>query len=206
MRSRRIAGAVLLALSLTSVLQTAREVWDAFHPQWTVDPRSGSEFRFAGRTISVERPEPPNPAAGRLVLQERVRIDGVDVGAPTGLRMARWRLVGEMRSPHWFSAAVITDREGRDSSLWLVRRLQAADTVPPRFEVIVVDTSGRHAVHTYSQRALRRDERLHNLTYLVAERLRPDHPLSVTAFVWFPYLVLLFPIGTGIAGAWMLRR
>ena len=203
---RRAIGGVLLLLSVAAVVQTAREVWQGLGSDWTESPLSGNEFAFAGRTITIVKPTKDSAASkGALVKQELVFIDGVEVGAATNGRMSTWPFIGSRRSPHWFDAVKFVDRAARDSSLWMARRLQVADTVPPRFEIITLDATGRYSVQTRSQTELRGDYRLSSVTGLVGEDPSWEFPLSVVNFVWFPYLWLVFPIGTSLLGVILLR-
>lgn len=206
MRIRGVVGVVLLSLSSLAVVQTAREAWQELGTPWTSTPMSDTAFTFSGRSIVIKRPPRvdagPRPA---LVPQERVLIDGVAVGAATGLRMATWPYQGDRRSPHWLDAEKFVHRAGRDSSVWLARRLQVADSVPPRFEIIAVEANGQTSVHVYGQSEVRGEYRRGTVTALIAEDPRPEFPFSVVGLLWVPYLLLVFPIGTGIVGVVLLR-
>lgn len=206
MSVRRAVGVALLSLSLVAVVQTAREVWQGVGSGWTESPVVDTAFTFAGRTITILKPPRSDGGPTRAwVPQERVRIDGVDIGAATGLRMATWPYQVDRRSPHWFDAVTFVDRAGRDSSLWMARRLQAADTVRPRFEIITVDATGNYTVQVRTQEEVRGEYRLGTVTALVGENSRPEFPLSVVNLLWLPYLLLVFPIGTGIVGVLLFR-
>ena len=206
MRFRSAVGFVLFVPSVVAVVQTAREVLQSFGSSWTESPMVSNAFTFAGRAITIVKPT--IAAVGvksPWVQQERVRIDGIDVGEATDRRMSTWPFQADRRSPHWFDAVKFVDRAGRDSSLWIARRLQVADTVRPRFEIITIDAAGQHHVQMRAQNELRGEFRLRAVTALVAEDPRPEFPLSVVDFIWFPYLWLAFPIGTGLLGVLLLR-
>ena len=207
MSVRRASGAILVLVSLASVVQTAREVSQGLGSGWAESPVVDTAFTFAGRTITILKPPRSDGGPPRAqVQQERVRIDGVDIGAVTELRMATWRYQGDRRSPHWFDAVKFMDHAGRDSSLWIARRLQATDTVPPRFEIITVDATGQLHVALHSQAEVRDDYRLGTVTALVAEDSRPEFPLSVVPLLWGSYLFVVLPLVTGLLGLALLRR
>lgn len=128
----------------------ARVLWRSLDSSWMESPLAGNAFTFAGRTITVVKPT--LAAKSPRVQQERVRIDGVDVGEATDLRMSTWALQANRRSPHWFDAVSFVDRAARDSSLWIARRLQIADTVCPRFEIITIDAAGEYHVQLRTQK------------------------------------------------------
>ena len=205
MTARRVAGIILLSLSLFSVVQTIQEVWQSYNSEWTESPIRDNEFRFAGRTISIEKPPYSSSSNDQRVQQERIRIDGMEVGAATGLRMSRWRLPSGIRSPHWLTVMAFVDRARGDSSLWIARRLQAADSVPQRFEIITIDATGEYRVQMHTQDELRRDYRLNAVTGLVGESPFPEFWLSIVNFAMVPWLLLIFPIGTGVLGVALLR-
>ena len=207
MHIRRFVGVVLLSLSSLAVVQTAREAWQELGTPWTWTPISDTAFTFAGHSIVIEKPPRADAGPRRAwVPQEQVRIDGVAVGAATGLRMATWPYQVDRRSPHWFDAIKFVDRAGRDSSVWLARRLQVADSVPPRFEIITVDAQGHSTVQVHPQSEVRGEYRRGTVTALIAEDPSQEFPLSVVGLLWVPYLLLVFPIGTGVLGVVLLRR
>ena len=208
--SRGAAGIALLAVSLLSLVQTGREVYQSTGTNWTESPWAGDEFRFAGRIIKVIRPpRRPGAAETALVPQERVLIDGVPVGDTAGLRMASWPF-DHRRSPHWFDAITFINHAGTDSSFWIGRRLQLADTIRPRFEIITLDARGELTVQMLSSDQLQREYRMSETTALIAEDVLPGYPLSLVGFAMFPVIwpivPMIFPIGTSVYGFILLRR
>ncbi len=78
MSFRKAAGFALLSLSVVSVVQTVREVWQSFGSDWTESQMLDNAFTFAGRTITIVKPAYSSVASkSTLVKQERVLIDGV---------------------------------------------------------------------------------------------------------------------------------
>ncbi len=82
---------------------------------------------------------------------------------------------------------------------------QAVDSARPRFEIITIDATGKYSVQIRTKNELRGEHRMSSVTYLVAEDPIPEFPLSLVNFILFPYLVLVFPIGTGLLGVLLLR-
>jgi hypothetical protein len=129
-----------------------------------------------------------------------VLIDGTAVGDTTMIRMAKWPLWSGMRSPHWIDVVKFVDQASRDSSLWISRRLQRADTVPPVFEIITLDTAGSYRVQQHTRDEVRADFRISFATGLIAEDAPTAFPLSVAELAGFPLLLLFFPLGTAVLG------
>ena len=206
MSVRRAIGLALFLPSVAACVQTAREVWQSLGSPWTESPIADSTFTFVGHRIAiVKRVDSSAASRDSVVSLERILIDGVAVGESTSLRMSTWPYQGNRRSPHWVDAVKFVNHSARDSSVWIARRLQIADTAPPRFEIFTLDAKGHHTIALRAQQELRSEYRLNTVTALVAEDPRPEFPLSVVSFVWFPYLWLVYPLGTGLLGFVMLR-
>jgi hypothetical protein len=207
MGTGRVVGIVLLSVSVFAIVQTAREVAQGVNAEWTETPLNDTVFAFAGRSIEITKQATADARSEPArVQQERVRIDGVDMGTAVSTRMATWAFLPNQRSPHWFDALKFVDRAGGDSSLWLARRLQVADSVPPRFEIITVDAQGNIGVHQYAQDEVRSEYRVRAATALIAENSRSQFSLSVVGLALVPYLLLVFPIGTGLVGIVLIRQ
>jgi len=79
-----------------------------------------------------------------------------------------------------------------------------AIAVPP--EIITLDASGKYQVQIRALDDLGNEYRMSSATALIAEDAPWAFPLSVVGFVWFPYLWIVFPIGTGLLGIIRTRR
>jgi hypothetical protein len=164
------------------------------------------EFTFAGRLVTVQdRGLDATVPDSTKVFQERLLIDSVATGQETGLRMRGWPVGVAMRSPHWFSLVRFTDRATGDSTVWFARRLQPADSVRPRFEIIRIDARGRYEVETRDRDELRSEYRVARVTQFLAEDAPSGFPFSMIQFLFFPVLLLLHPIGTVLLGVRLVR-
>lgn len=205
-RIRTIVGAALLTLTAICVVQTAREVLDGTSTRWTETEIRADTFAFADHAIAIVRPAVTSTTDRRAVVdEERVLFDGMPIGAPRVQRTVGWPLADGRRSPHWLTVVRFVDRDARDSSLWIARRVQHADADPPRFEVVVVDAGGRPSVQTYEANALSGDYRLRSVTGLIGEDVQPTFPGSIVPFLWFSYGMVLVPIVAGVLGFVLLR-
>ena len=204
----RFVGAGLLVISTISLVQTVRELLPLLTRRWTETTMTHHRFTFAGRAIEISRPTDAEiGATPEAVLQERVRIDGVSVGEATGRRMATWRMRNDERSSEWLKAVIIEDRKDNDSSLWIARRLQPAETDEPRIETITVDAAGAVNVRMHSADNVDGAYQLSVATATITDQPRLDFPLSAAAWgVWVPFLWLVYPIGTGVLGFVLLRE
>lgn len=204
----RLVGAGLLIISTVSLIQTVRELMPLFTHRWVETTMNIPAFTFAGRSIAIIAPSGAEIQGGsETVVQERVKIDGSEVGAATGRRMTTWRMRDDRRSPEWLKAVIVEDRKTRDSSLWIARRLQASDSERPRIETITVDAAGVVSVRTHAADRLGGDRRLRAATETITDEPLLDFPLSVAVWgVWMPYLWLIYPIGTGVLGFVLLRE
>ena len=201
MRIRTAIGTSLLALSAIAVLQTVREVLREFGTTWTPTPISEKSFTFAGRSIVIVSPRIDRAIAGTaLVAQDRVLLDGTAVGDTTTIRMAKWPLWSGLRSPHWIDVVKFVDQVSRDSSLWISRRLQRADTIAAAVEIITLDAAGAYRVRRHTLGQVRADFRISFATGLIAEDAPTAFPLSVAELAGFPLLLLFFPLGTAVIG------
>lgn len=206
-RIRTIFGATLLTLTATCVVQTTREVLTGTSARWTGTEVRADSFAFAGHAIAIARPAVTSTTdRHQLIDEERVLIDGAPVGATRTQRTVGWPLGDGRRSPHWLTVMRFVDRDARDSSLWIARRVQHADMEAPRFEVVTVDARGKLEVRTHAADELSGDYRLGTVTALIGEDVQPTFPFSVVPLLWFSYLLVLLPVTTGVLGFMLLRR
>ena len=191
----------MLVLTAISVIQAVREFvfWQSPYPSCEEFWPQGGSFKFAGRAILVVRP-PVSAAdsASGFVKQERVMIDGQAVGQNIDLRMRNW--------PHWFDAVRFTDTTRGDSSLWLARRLQPADSVQPLFEIVTIDADGAIKVELRNEHQLRTEYRVARVTQFIGEDAPSGFPLSTLGFLQFPILLLIHPLLTVVIASSLLRR
>jgi hypothetical protein len=207
-RIARIIGVLLVVLSLFSIVQTVRDAafWIGGDAEWDEGSVQRFPFSFAGRTVTLTRAEPlkawPDSA---IVAQERVLIDGIEVGQRGAWRQRNWPVAVGMRSPHWTDKRIFINRASHDSSLWIARRLQLSDSVMPIFEFVTIDARGRYATQTVPQNKLDVDYRLARMTYLVGENGPAWFPFSVFGLLMLPILFLVYPMGTLALGALLMR-
>jgi hypothetical protein len=207
-RIARIFGVLLVVLSSFSIVQTVRDAvfWIGGDAEWDESSVQRFPFSFAGRTVMLMRAQPlqawPDSA---IVAQERVLINGIEVGQRGALRQRNWPVAFGMRSSHWTDKRIFINRASHDSSLWIARRLQRSDSAMPVFEFVTIDARGRYETQTVPQNKLDVDYRLARMTYLVGENGPAWFPFSVFELLMFPILFLVYPIGTLALGALLMR-
>jgi hypothetical protein len=204
----QILGGMLVALSALSVVQTVREIalWQSGRQAYDeVDPRVADQqsFVFAGHTVSVADDQPMDSVYSQAEYEGTIQpfMDGRPLAAPSRALVRRG--LDDMGRYHfWFDAWVFRARSGGPPTLWLARRLQATDAATPRFEVITVATDGTHQTRVFRAWQLGTDYRLRRATQFVADGEWMIFPLSLGGVLgFFPPLLLIFPIGTAVAGA-----
>jgi hypothetical protein len=206
--TRSVVGWGLILFSLISVIQTARAIWLWESASRCCTERSvqSAPITFAGSTIEVSDNLPRTATGSQSASQGEIqlRIDGQPVGVPSRAAV-RSGLTDLGRYHGWLDAWVFTDR-GSDSSLWITRRLQPAANDPVRFELVIVRSNGaveRRTVHGWQ---LAFDFPSFRSTQFIRSEWEVL-PLDVSEVAgFFPIFLLLFPLGTLVAGIVLLVR
>lgn len=205
----RTVGVALVSFSALAVLQTVREVvlWELGDRAYTEESPQGRTFGFAGHTFTVTDDQPVE-GDSQAEFDGRIQpmMDGKPLG-PTSRARVRRGVVDLGRYHLWYDAWVFRERATGRASLWLARRLQPTDASDPQFEVVTVAPDGTQERRVLSAWRLGTAYRLFRATQFVREGTWTAMPLSLNAVIgFFPIFLLVFPIGTFIAGALLIRR
>jgi hypothetical protein len=107
----------------------------------------------------------------------------------------------------WLYASIFQSRETGQASLWVARRIETDSASTPQYEVITVAAGGDVSTRTVRGWRLGSEYRLYRATQLLAGGEWTAFPLALGDIVgFFPPFLLLFPLGSGILGAWLLRK
>ena len=207
-RPVRVWGAILMAFSLFAVADTLRAValsergWS----QYDNHMLSGRQFAFAGHRIALEDDQPTDsvsreretPGMLSVMIDDRIQGTSSQVGVRRGRPDA-----GRYHS--WFDATVFTSRATGDSSLWLARKVRRGKS-DTRYEVTELDSDGSIRTRMLSGWQLGLDYRTYAATGLLTWDTLWPIPLDLSGFIFFPPALLVYPVGTLVAGVVLWRR
>jgi hypothetical protein len=208
--TKSIVGWGLVLLSLIAVIQSARAVglWEIAGRRYTEHSVQDLPITFAGQAIEI-RDNLARTATGSQAASEgkiEVRLNGrlQGVASRAAIRMG----LGDIGRYHgWLDAWIFVARANGDSTLWITRRLQAADSDPARFELVVVHANGTVETRTVRGWQLGFDYPSFRSTQFVRSGAWEALPLDVSDLAGlFPILLLIFPLGTLFTGIFLLRR
>lgn len=205
---KRIAGALLVALSAVAVVQSVRELWmwEAGGARYEEQSQLELPLRYGGHTFTV-RDDQPNAAVNDEVGHEatmRVLMDGKPLGPPSRALVRRGRR-GLGRYHGWLDAWSFRERETGRTSLWIARRLQPREGGRPEFEVMSIEERGTPRIRRLGRYQLGASYPLFRATQFVRDG--SPFPLSMLGAAYLWPIVLVFPLGTLVLGAlWMRDR
>lgn len=200
-------GIALIALSVTSMIQSIREwrMWDTGAARYDEETfGTDTVVVFAGMTVRIVDDQPLDSVRSERAYEGRLQftVDDDTLGASSRARIRRGRRdVG--RYHLWADVWRFTDRASGDSSLWLVRRLQERAEGRPRFEVISISSGKvrqREMLRTWQ---LGRSYRHFRSTQFIRDGTSAAFPLSVLDAFYFPLLLLIYPLGSLVLGVWL---
>lgn len=207
---RQFVGLFLVVLSVTSVIQSYREL-----RLWRIGaetyedrtPFSEYPFTFAGHEFSVVDDQPVDSSRSRQTQPGRIQLtmDGRPLGKPS-TAMLRAGGPGIDRYYGWVDAWRFTTRETGENMMLLVRRLAPVDDHGTRYEIHRVGADGRITTAELRGWQLARDYPVYRATQFVRPHAWVAAPLSMIDAAAFPPLLLIFPLGTLVLGGVLLRR
>lgn len=207
---RRICGAVLVGLSVISIVQSLRELH-----LWKIGAETYEDRRpsfhypltFAGHEFSVDDDQPVDSSRSRHKQPGRIQltIDGRPLGEPS-TAMIRTGGPGIERYFEWVDAWRFTARETGESMMLFVRRLAPVDDHGTRYEIHRVGEDGRVTTAVLRGWQLARDYPVYRATQFVRPHAWIAAPLSMIDAAAFPPLLLIFPFGTLVLGGVLLRQ
>jgi hypothetical protein len=206
---RRTLGAILIALSVLALIQSAREllVWERGRHAYAEESLVELPIAFAGHHFTVrddQSRQSGNTEHGREGTAEWLR-DGVsmDRALRAIVRPARHDLG---RYHLWLDAWKFVDRATGDTALWLTRRVQPSASHRATFEVTVIDSRGASSVNRYSAWQLGRTYPVLRSTQFLHDDDSEGMPFSMLGAVVFPPILIVFPLGSLVAGVLLVRR
>lgn len=199
-----------MGVSALSVVQTAREILlgvigDHLYEEAALQQRT---FAFAGHAFSVADDQPQSGTGSQTEQDGTIQplIDGQPLG-PSSHARVRPGLEDLGRYHLWYDAWLFRERTTGNSTLWLARRLQRGEGDSPRFEVTVVEPDGTLQTRILRGWQLGTESRLYRATQFVRGSTWTVLPLSLgDALGYFPLLLFVFPVGTSVLGARLLKR
>jgi hypothetical protein len=206
---RRTFGWILIVLSALSVVQTVRLAWlfergGAAFDEATV---RSSPVNFAGRTITVsdDQPHTQDTIDSRTEFDGviTVELDGHPYGTPSRAEVRR-ALDDLGRYFGWVDVWTFRSRESGETTLWMGRRLQPARGATPLFEITTIDEKGRVNADTLRAWRLGFDYRHYRTTQFIRSGTWATMPLTLELAGFVPLTLLVFPIGSAIAGVMMI--
>ena len=209
-RISKVFGGALVGLSLMAVCQTVREIalWDSGQRRYTERLVAERDLVFGKHRVSVTDSLPTDSLHSQDAVPGSLRltVDGVEIGKPTHAAIRR-SLSDNGRYHLWFSAWVFRERERGDSSLWLARRIQPDADTGFRFEVTVLGADGTVRTRWLRAWQLGWEYRMFRSTQYLREGTWTTMPLTLSGLLgFFPLALLVFPIGTFVAGTILWRR
>jgi hypothetical protein len=212
LRTKRIVGGLLLATSLTGIIQSVREerMWDDGRKRHEEEEEGvhALPITFNGHLISVRDDQPFDSARSEAAVEGRAQwlLDGVPLGE-MALTMVRPGRGNDMGRYHlWMDVGMFRDRRTDRWTLWLTRRLASAEDAAPTFEVIQIPDSGALAIDTLRSWQLGSSYPLFRSTQFIREGTWGPFPLSTLDFALAPILWLIFPLGTLLLGLRLLWK
>ncbi|MEP6780543.1 MAG: hypothetical protein ABJC26_11685 [Gemmatimonadaceae bacterium] len=216
-RSTRMIGGILVAISVFSALQMVREIlfWEYGEKHYGIsNERYAPQFSFAGHEFSVTDNLSVDTASRRKDYSNayetkpgfiQVTMDGLPLGA---LQRAEIRHIqeGTGRYYGWYSAQLFLTGAGRDSVLYIARRIQPDSSQTARFEIRTIASNGTQHVRMLHDWQLDWDFRDYMSTSLLAQDSWLLFPLSAGAFGMLPFLWIIFPIAPFVIGIFLFRR
>ena len=208
--TKSIVGWSLVVVSLLAVLQTARAIGlgEIGGRRYTERSVQDSSLTFAGRTIEI-RDNVPHTETGSQRETDgelQIRIDGKPLDMMSHARV-RVGLTDLGRYHGWLDAWVFITRRTNDSSLWVARRIQTAAKGGTHFELDIIHSNGDVKTRMVRGWQLGFDYRSFRSTQFVRSGEWEVLPLDVGDLAGlFPVALLLFPIGTFVAGIALVHR
>ena len=202
-------GCGLVVLSLISVIQSARAfaLWETGVRRYTEHDVQNLPITFAGQRIEIQDDRPhtatgsQSESSGRVAIRLNGRLQSAASHAAirTGLdNLGRYH--------GWLDAWIFVARAGGDSTLWIARRLQETESASPRFRLLIVHASGAVETRTVRGWQLGFDYPSYRSTQFVRSGEWEVLPFDVSdAAGIFPILLLVFPVGSLIAGVFLLK-
>jgi hypothetical protein len=209
---RSSLGWLFIGLSALCVVQSARE-WRA----WTPDPRLAERdlplalpIEFAGHRVTVADNLPTDSVSSEREFEGRLQLflDGRPLGAPSRafVRPGR-RDLGRYHT--WLQVSRFHDRETGRDILFLARRIEPRTGGSVRFEVNRIDANGTVTTQLLHPWSLGRRYPVWRATQFLRANEWETFPLSMLEALGFPVFLVIFPVGTLIAGVvlvWFGRR
>ncbi len=206
---RRIIGVVLIALSVIPVVQTARlyYLFEGGRAAFDEETPNASPIVFGKRTIAVSDDQPHDSSGTYSEFDGHIELtlDGQPFGIPSRAEIRRG-LDGFGRYHGWFDVWIFRSRESGQSSLWIGRRIQATRAASPVFEIATISEDGRVQSDTLRAWRLGFDYRHFRTTQFIRSGTWATMPLTLELGFFFPPSLIIFPIGTFVAGIMLMRR
>lgn len=206
---RRVIGAMLVSLSVLTIVQSARELllWrnqDAYVEKDFLP----LPIVFGGHRFTVRDDQLSDSVSHEQAYEGQAQWmrDGAAMGAPARALVRRGR--SDIGRYHlWISAWVFVDKATHDTTLMLTRRLEPTRARSVAYEVTTVRANGAMSTAQYSAWQLGQSYPLFRSTQFLHDGGSSEGmPYSALGLASFPLLFVVYPFGSLVVGCLMLRR
>ena len=207
--ARRVVGWALVGISAIAVIQTMRglALWEVGQRRFDETHIAARSWHFAGHRFDITDDQRVDTGYSQSAVDGQIQptMDGTRLGTPSRAQVRR-AAPGLGRYHGWYDAWIFRSSDGRDSTQYLARRIQPLDADNPQFEITIVDPMGAQRVKRAAAWQLGWDYRVYRSTQFLRNSEWEVMPLALDPLIFFPALLLFFPVGTTIVGILLLRH